>query len=71
MEKAIGCYHASIQELIVIDDLLSALVRIEGRYTSIKRVREKDANFAFQLDASMDLALQVRMLSLWSSDLEV
>ncbi|KAF5944137.1 hypothetical protein HYC85_018214 [Camellia sinensis] len=58
MEKAIGCYHASIQELIVIDDLLSALVGIEGRYTSIKRVRGKDANFAFQVDASMDLALQ-------------
>ncbi|CAL5359780.1 unnamed protein product [Camellia sinensis] len=44
-------------ELIVIDDLLPSLVGIEGRYTSIKRVRGKDVNFAFQLDASMDLAL--------------
>ncbi|KAI7985423.1 Gamma-tubulin complex component 2 [Camellia lanceoleosa] len=59
MEKAIAYYLASIQELIVIDDLPSALVGIEGRYTLIKRVRGKDANFAFQLDASMDLALQL------------
>lgn len=49
-----------MQELIVIDDLLSALIGIEGRYISIKRVRSKDDNFAFQVDASMDLALQVR-----------
>ncbi|KAF5956018.1 hypothetical protein HYC85_008874 [Camellia sinensis] len=52
-----------IWELIVIDDLLSALVGIEGRYASIKRVRGKDANFAFQLDASMDLALQISALN--------
>lgn len=51
------------QELIVIDDLLSALVGIEGRYISIKRVRSKADNFTFQVDASMDLALQVRMLN--------
>lgn len=48
-----------MQELIVIDDLLSALVGIEGRYISIKRVRGKDDNFTFQVDTSMDLALQV------------
>ncbi|XAR48358.1 hypothetical protein NMG60_11031165 [Bertholletia excelsa] len=58
MEKAVGCYHASVQELIVIDDLLFALVGIEGRYTSIRKVRGKDNNFTFQVDASMDLALQ-------------
>ncbi|KAF9601641.1 hypothetical protein IFM89_021107 [Coptis chinensis] len=37
-ESPIGCYNASVQELLMIDDLLSALVRIEGRYTLIKRV---------------------------------
>ncbi|KAF9594318.1 hypothetical protein IFM89_030447 [Coptis chinensis] len=37
-ESPIGCYNASVQELLMIDDLLSALVGIEGRYTSIKRV---------------------------------
>ncbi|KAF3454263.1 hypothetical protein FNV43_RR04710 [Rhamnella rubrinervis] len=57
-EKAIGCYNAAVQELIVIDDLLSALVGIEGRYISIKRVRGKEDNFTFLLDTSMDLALQ-------------
>ncbi|KAK6144930.1 hypothetical protein DH2020_021750 [Rehmannia glutinosa] len=39
VDKPIGCYHAAIQELIVIDDLLSALVGIEGRYISIRRVQ--------------------------------
>ncbi|KAH7511156.1 hypothetical protein FEM48_ZijujUnG0037300 [Ziziphus jujuba var. spinosa] len=57
-EKAIGCYNAAVQELIVIDDLLSALVGIEGRYISIKQVRGKEDSFAFQVDTSMDLALQ-------------
>ncbi|XP_021734335.1 gamma-tubulin complex component 2-like [Chenopodium quinoa] len=56
--KAIGCYHASVQELIVIDDLLSALVGIEGRYTSIRRAQVKEDKLTFQVDASMDLALQ-------------
>ncbi|KAI8007559.1 Gamma-tubulin complex component 2 [Camellia lanceoleosa] len=58
MEKAISSYNASVQELLVIDDLLSSLVGIEGRYTSIKRVQGKDNNFTFKVDASMDLALQ-------------
>ncbi|XP_073151359.1 gamma-tubulin complex component 2-like isoform X1 [Henckelia pumila] len=58
VDKPIGCYHAAVQELIVIDDLLSALVGIEGRYTSIRRVLGKDDNVTFQVDASMDLALQ-------------
>nr|GME21570.1 gamma-tubulin complex component 2 [Ipomoea batatas] len=58
VDKAIGCYHAAIQELIVIDDLLSALIGIEGRYISIKRVRGKEDSISFQVDASMDLALQ-------------
>uniref|UniRef100_A0A7C9EU04 Gamma-tubulin complex component n=1 Tax=Opuntia streptacantha TaxID=393608 RepID=A0A7C9EU04_OPUST len=57
-EKAIGCYHASVQELIVIDDLLSALVGIEGRYTSIRRVHGKEDELSFLVDPSMDLALQ-------------
>ncbi|XP_021772290.1 gamma-tubulin complex component 2-like [Chenopodium quinoa] len=58
VEKAIGCYHASVQELIVIDDLLSALVGIEGRYTSIRRAHGKEDKLTFQVDASMDLTLQ-------------
>ncbi|GLT40936.1 hypothetical protein SLA2020_150320 [Shorea laevis] len=57
-EKPIGCYDTAVQELIVIDDLLSALVGIEGRYISIKRLRGKEDNVTFQVDASMDLALQ-------------
>lgn len=48
-----------MQELIVIDDLLSTFVGIEGRYISIKKVRGKEDAITFQVDASMDLALQV------------
>ncbi|GMN43786.1 hypothetical protein TIFTF001_012984 [Ficus carica] len=57
-ENAIGCYNPAVQELIVIDDLLSVLFGIEGRYISIKRVRGKVDSFSFQVDTSMDLALQ-------------
>ncbi|GJN27129.1 hypothetical protein PR202_gb15122 [Eleusine coracana subsp. coracana] len=56
--SVIGSYAVSVQELFVIDDLLSALVGIEGRYISIKKVRGKDGYVAFQIDSSMDLALQ-------------
>lgn len=55
----------SLQELIIIDDLLSALVGIEGRYISTKKVQGKEDAVVFQADASMDLALQVRNLSFW------
>lgn len=57
-EKAIACYDAAVQELIVVDDLLNALVGIEGRYISIKRIRGKEDIVTFQVDASMDLAIQ-------------
>ena len=53
-----------MQELIVIDDLLVALIGVEGPYISIKRVQGKDDNFTFQVDASMDLTFQVRIFSL-------
>lgn len=49
-----------VQELLVIDDLLSALVGIEGRYITLKRVRGKEGLVTIQIDASMDLALQVK-----------
>ncbi|OMP03754.1 Spc97/Spc98 [Corchorus capsularis] len=70
LENPIGCYDAAVQELIVIDDLLFALVGIEGRYISIKKVHGKDDAVTFQVDASMDLALQElakRMFSLCES----
>ncbi|PNT61397.1 hypothetical protein BRADI_5g14800v3 [Brachypodium distachyon] len=56
--SVLGSYAVSMQELLVIDDLLSALAGVEGRYISIKRVREKDGYVVFQIDSSMDLALQ-------------
>ncbi|KAJ0080147.1 hypothetical protein Patl1_23964 [Pistacia atlantica] len=69
VENAIGCYDVGVQELIVIDDLLSALVGIEGRYISIKRRINAHGNdvinnnyndffVTFHVDPSMDLALQ-------------
>ncbi|KAL8206166.1 hypothetical protein R6Q57_009717 [Mikania cordata] len=62
-EKPIGCYNASLQELIVIDDLLSALTGIDGRYISIKKVGGNEDSFSFHVDGSMDLALQARMFT--------
>ncbi|WOK94035.1 gamma-tubulin complex component 2 [Canna indica] len=56
--NVIGSYPVSVQELLVIDDLLSALVGIEGRFISIKRVKGKECHVVFQIDPSMDLALQ-------------
>lgn len=56
------------QELLVIDDLLSALVGIEGRYISAKMVRGKEGLVTFQIDASTDLALQVKQKT-WSINL--
>lgn len=47
-----------------MDDVLSALVGIEGRYISIRRrVHANDTNdfsISFHVDPSMDLALQVK-----------
>ncbi|KAI4305390.1 hypothetical protein L6164_028760 [Bauhinia variegata] len=57
-ETTIACYDAAVQELIVIDDILSALVGIEGRYIIIKTTRGKQDDISFQVDPSMDLALQ-------------
>lgn len=56
--SVIGSYAVWVQELLVIDDLLSALVGIEGRYISIKRVSGKEGNVVFHIDSSMDLALK-------------
>ncbi|KAJ0766578.1 putative gamma-tubulin complex component protein [Helianthus annuus] len=52
-----------IQEMIVIDDLLSALTGIDGRYISIKKSGGGEDAFSFHVDGSMDLALQARMLT--------
>ncbi|KAL9249621.1 Gamma-tubulin complex component 2-like protein [Drosera capensis] len=57
-ENPVGCYDASVQELIVIDDLLSAMVGIEGRYIYIRRSQGKEEDISFHVDASMDSALQ-------------
>ncbi|GKF19181.1 hypothetical protein Tco_0067819, partial [Tanacetum coccineum] len=44
--------------LIVIDDLLYALIGIEGRYITINKVRGNEDSYSFHLDGSIDLALQ-------------
>ncbi|KAM7279578.1 hypothetical protein ACFE04_006712 [Oxalis oulophora] len=64
LKNSIGCYNAAVQELIVVDDLLSALVGIEGQYVSINRVsrkgveEEEEETLVFHVDSSMDLVLQ-------------
>lgn len=57
-QNPIGYYDPAVQELIVIDDVLSAMVAVEGRYILIKTVRGKKDDVTFLVDPSMDLALQ-------------
>ncbi|KAI5383337.1 mitochondrial adenine nucleotide transporter ADNT1 [Lathyrus oleraceus] len=58
-ENLIGYYEPPVQELIVIDEVLSAMVGVEGRYISIKTLRgKKDEIINFLVDPSMDLTLQ-------------
>ncbi|KAL6008296.1 hypothetical protein ACLOJK_033802 [Asimina triloba] len=54
--EAVG--RARFRELLVTEDLLSAMVGTEGRYISIKGVVGKESQIVIQVDASMDLALQ-------------
>ncbi|XP_050915701.1 gamma-tubulin complex component 2 [Lathyrus oleraceus] len=58
-ENLIGYYEPPVQEIIVIDEVLSAMVGVEGRYISIKTLRgKKDEIINFLVDPSMDLTLQ-------------
>ncbi|CAN6452388.1 unnamed protein product [Victoria cruziana] len=57
-DNPIGSYATSVQELLIIDDLLYALVGIEGRYITIKKARSAEEHFIYQMDLSMDLVLQ-------------
>ncbi|PWA78766.1 spc97 / Spc98 family of spindle pole body (SBP) component [Artemisia annua] len=50
IDMVIGCYNASVQELILIHDLLSALIGIEGRYITINKVRGNEDSYSFHLD---------------------
>ncbi len=45
----------------MIDDLLYAMVGIEGKYVRVRRGRFKDGNtFSFYMDPSMDASIHVR-----------
>jgi hypothetical protein len=59
--RTLGIYTPSVQELLVIDDLLYAMVGIEGKYVRVRRGRFKDGNtFSFYMDPSMDASIHVR-----------
>lgn len=58
LNRAIGIFAPSVQELLLIDDLLFTMVGIEGKHISVKRGRLKDTSLSFQIDPSMDLSLQ-------------
>ncbi|XP_078447236.1 spc97 / Spc98 family of spindle pole body (SBP) component [Wolffia australiana] len=55
---AIGSYPVAVQELLIVDDMLSALVGIEGRFISIRKERGTEDHFIFQIVPSTDLALR-------------
>ncbi|WZZ22174.1 hypothetical protein YC2023_123561 [Brassica napus] len=65
VDQAIGCYDTPVQELIVIDVLLSALVGIEGRYISIKRFHGKEDSIAFQVDPSNGFGITGKIIKPW------
>ena len=45
----------------MIEDLLSAMVGIEGKYVCVRRGRHKEGNsFYYQLEPSLDASLSVR-----------
>lgn len=58
LNRAIGIFAPSVQELLLIDDLLFTMVGIEGKHISFKRGISKDTTLCFQIDPSMDLSLQ-------------
>ncbi|RZB42459.1 Gamma-tubulin complex component 2 isoform B [Glycine soja] len=58
LRELVACFWLLIMELIVIDDVLSAMVGIEGRYILIKTICGKSDDITFLVDPSMDLALQ-------------
>ncbi|KAH7420640.1 hypothetical protein KP509_13G015300 [Ceratopteris richardii] len=58
LNRAIGIYAPSVQELLLIDDLLYAMVGIEGKYISFQKGKSKENTWNFQIDPSMDLSLQ-------------
>ena len=52
----------------MIEDLLSAMVGIEGKYVCVRRGRHKEGNsFYYQLEPSLDASLSVRVLDLHAS----
>lgn len=56
--RAIGIFPPSVQEFLLIEDLLFTMVGIEGKYISVRRGKLKEDLVGFQLDPSMDLSLQ-------------
>ncbi|KAG5054603.1 hypothetical protein JHK85_007113 [Glycine max] len=58
MATGLCCIQFCPNELIVIDNVLSAMVGVEGHYILIKTVCGKSNDITFLVDPSMDLALQ-------------
>ncbi|MCO5604900.1 hypothetical protein L7F22_059074 [Adiantum nelumboides] len=58
LNRAIGIFAPSVQELLLIDDLLFTMVGIEGKYITLKKGKSKESTLSFQIDPSMDLSLQ-------------
>lgn len=56
--KPLSSFSPYVQELLVIEDLLSAIVGIEGKYVFARRGWHKEGNsFSYQLDPTLDASL--------------
>jgi gamma-tubulin complex component 2 len=56
--RSLGGYSPAVQELLVLDNLLSMMVGIEGNYLRVRRGRAKENSLTLYVDPSMDSSLQ-------------
>lgn len=48
------------QELIIVDELLAAMMGIDGNYVHVRKGRENDLSFVFSVDPRLNSSLHVR-----------
>lgn len=55
--QQLDAYCPSVQELIIVDELLAAMVGIDGNYVRVRKGRENDLSFVFYVDPKLNSSL--------------
>ncbi|KAG0591209.1 hypothetical protein KC19_1G158300 [Ceratodon purpureus] len=55
--QQLDAYCPSVQELIIVDELLGAMVGIDGNYVRVRKGRENDLSFVFYVDPKLNSSL--------------